>query len=62
MKKYDKDTSAEAVVIYDIGESYFADNDNGFDVVFQRKTKIKIFNKAGLRWAQFEIPYYIGNN
>jgi hypothetical protein len=61
MKKYDKDTSAEAVVIYDIGESYFADNDNGFDVVFQRKTKIKIFNKAGLRWAQFEIPYYIGN-
>jgi len=62
LTKYDKDPSAEAVVIYDIGESFFVNNDNGFEIIFERKLKIKVFNKAGLKWAQFEIPYYLGDN
>jgi hypothetical protein len=61
MKKYDKDPSAEAVVIYDIGEAYFVRTDSWFDMIFERKVKIKIFNKAGLKYSQFEIPYYIGD-
>ncbi|HEY4787323.1 MAG TPA: DUF3857 domain-containing protein [Bacteroidales bacterium] len=62
MNKYDKDPSSEAVVIYDIGLSHFDRTDEGFQLVFERKTKIKIFTKAGLRWAQFEIPFYIGED
>jgi len=59
MKQYDKDPTAEAVVIYDIGSSFFTLTDDGYQLIFERKTKIKIFNKAGLKYAQIEIPYYI---
>ncbi|MCX6221281.1 MAG: DUF3857 domain-containing protein [Bacteroidia bacterium] len=62
MQRYDKDPSAEAVVLYDIGSSYFMLYDNGYQVVFERKTKIKIFNKAGHKYAQIEIPYYKKDN
>lgn len=59
LKQYDKDPSAEAVVIYDIGKSYFHLTDyDGFELIFERRTKIKIFTKAGLKWAQLSIPYY----
>jgi transglutaminase-like putative cysteine protease len=62
MGKYDKDPSAEAVAMYDIGSSYFIFYDNGYQVVFERRTKIKIFNSAGLKYAQMEIPYYQKDN
>ncbi len=62
MKKYDKDPSAEAVVIYDIGTSFFTRDDDGFKLIFERKMKIKIFNKAGLKWAQQSIPFYEENS
>ncbi len=58
LKKYPSDTSASAAVLYDIGNSFFLDSDNGFDVVFERSTKIKIFTKAGFKYAQVEIPFY----
>jgi transglutaminase-like putative cysteine protease len=58
LKRYEKDPSAEAVIIYDIGESHFEQSPNGFELVFERRTKIKIFDKAGLKWANFEIPLY----
>lgn len=62
LKAYDKDPTAEAVVIYDIGESYFSQNDQGFEVVFERRMKIKVFTKAGIKCAQISIPFYIENN
>jgi CRISPR/Cas system-associated endoribonuclease Cas2 len=62
LQKYSKDPSAEAVVIYDIGKSYFNSTDEGFELIFERRTKIKIFTKAGLKWAQISIPYYEENN
>jgi hypothetical protein len=62
LKSYSKDASAEAVILYDIGKCYFLQTDEGFNIIFERKTKIKIFNKAGLKWAQVEIPYYEENN
>lgn len=62
LKKYDKDPTAEAVVIYDIGESYFANTDEGFEVVFDRKMKVKVFTKAGIKHAEISIPYYEENN
>jgi len=62
LQQYAKDPTAEAVVIYDIGSSHFIRNDDGFQVLFERKMKIKIFNKAGLKWAQISIPYYEESN
>ena len=60
MNSYTKDKSAEALVIYDVGKSYFVRNssENGFNVIFERTTRIKIFSKAGLKFTQVEIPYY----
>jgi transglutaminase-like putative cysteine protease len=62
LKQYDKDPSAEAVVLYDIGQAYFTIENDELRMIFERKTKIKIFNKAGLRWSEFEIPYYEKNS
>ena len=59
MDHYPKDPSAEAVVIYDIGTTYFKLADDGYYLIFERRTKLKIFNKSGLKYAQFEIPFYI---
>lgn len=61
MKTYDKDTSAEAVVIYDIGESGFYNIDNGFDLYFNRQTKIKVLKKSYIKNAVYSIPLYKGN-
>lgn len=59
MKSYDKDTSASAVVLADVGQSYFQfDQQNGFQVVFDRHVRIKIFDKSGYEWANSEIETY----
>lgn len=62
LQRYDKDPSAEAVVLYDIGSSEFIQTDNGLEIYFERRTKIKILSKAGLKWAQISIPYYESDN
>jgi len=55
---YAQDKSAEAVVLFDFGKSYFVYSEGSFDVVFERITRIKIFSDAGLKWAEVEIPFY----
>lgn len=55
---YPQDKTAEAVVLFDIGQSYFSRVENGFDVIFERTTRIKVFKEAGIKWANVEIPYY----
>jgi len=52
------DKSAEAVVIYDIGQSYFTRNDNSFDIIYERTTRIKVLKEAGTGYANVEIPFY----
>jgi hypothetical protein len=56
LKNYEPDKDAEALVIYDIAKSKFISN--GFKILFERKTKIKIFKTAGIKYANIEIPYY----
>ena len=46
LSTYAKDTEAEAVVLFDFGKSYFVDSETGFDVVFERKKRIKILSEA----------------
>jgi hypothetical protein len=59
---YDLDKIAEAVVLYDLGNAYFTwDQDNGFMIIFERSTKVKIISKAGLKYGEIEIPYYVEN-
>jgi len=52
------DKTAEAVVLSDVGESHFEQTPNSFEVVYERVTRIKIFNEAGIKWATVEIPFY----
>lgn len=58
MTSYNIDKSAEALVLYDVGESSFIQEDGGFEIRFERATRIKIFSKAGLDYAKVEIPFY----
>ncbi len=58
MKYYDKDSTSEAVVLYDIGKSSFDFKDGPLRLIFERSFKIKIFTKAGFDWAKIEIPFY----
>jgi hypothetical protein len=58
LKKYSRDKEAEAIVLYDMAKSYFYRMENTFDVVFERKTRIKILSEAGIKWAEVEIPIY----
>ncbi|MDN5203996.1 DUF3857 domain-containing protein [Fulvivirgaceae bacterium BMA10] len=63
MTVYEKDTSASAVVLFDYGTSYVTFNDvSGFQLIFQRHTKIKILNKEGYDWADGQIPIYHTNS
>ena len=60
MKSYPKDTTASAVVIYDIGKTEFVFNSErtAYDIVFKRRKRIKIFKKSGFGYAEVEIPFY----
>ncbi|MFV0418905.1 MAG: DUF3857 domain-containing protein [Dysgonomonas sp.] len=60
MPEYEKDKDAEALVIYDLGDYYFRGDDNrGFILYMNKRIKIKILKQAGIKEANFEIPYYI---
>jgi len=56
------DKSAEAVVLFDKAETYFSNTDEGFNVVFERVTRIKILKDGGAEYAKVEIPLYTSNN
>jgi hypothetical protein len=52
---YDKDTSAAAVVLNEFGEAFMSDGGD-YNLVFKYHTRIKILKKAGLKYADIEIP------
>lgn len=62
LEKYEADEDAEAVVLFDTGKSWFEGKEIGrggsFDIIFERKTRIKILSETGLKWAQIQIPYF----
>lgn len=63
MKRYPLDSTASAVVLADYGQSTLQyDQTNGFFLVFERITRIKILTKEGLDEANFTIPlYHVGS-
>ncbi len=62
LKVYDKDETAQAVVLFDIGESSFTRESEGFDILFERQKRIKILSESGIEFAEVEIPFYREGN
>lgn len=63
MTEYEADKSAAAVVLVDFGESVITYNQTyGFQIEFERIRRIKVLNKDGYDWANFEIPLYHKNS
>lgn len=59
MTRYDKDSSAAAVVLADYGESTIDyGSETGFRIEFERIRRVKIFTKDGYEWGNFSIPLY----
>lgn len=60
MQFYGRDTSAAAVVLFDIGKTYFNYNtsEGGFQIIFKRHRRIKIFDKEACFHANVRIPLY----
>ena len=53
------DSGAAAVIVADVGDSYFEGNSKGwFSLVFKRQVRIKIVNKNGFEAATESIPLY----
>ena len=58
MKSCPFDPKADAVVLHDVGKSKFVRVEDGFDILFDRVTRIKILNEAGKKYAEVSIPFY----
>ncbi len=59
MTIYDRDSSASAVILADLGESKIIYSQNtGFVLIFERTTRIKFLRKDGFEWATFTVPLY----
>jgi Domain of Unknown Function with PDB structure (DUF3857)/Transglutaminase-like superfamily len=59
MIRYEKDSSASALILCDFGQSALVYNQtDGFSINFERITRIKILSKDGLDWATFQVPLY----
>lgn len=54
MKSFPADTNATAVILCDLGDVNFDQND---DIVFIRHMRVKILTKAGFALGSCEIPY-----
>ncbi|UKJ07385.1 DUF3857 domain-containing protein [Solitalea lacus] len=62
MPVYTPDSSANAVVLSDIGNTHFEFGQDDFEIVHERHCRIKIFNKGAFDAATVVIPYYDGLN
>jgi hypothetical protein len=64
MTVYPKDSSAEAIILADFGESKleYSQAQESFQLIFERTRRIKILTKEGLEWANFNIPLYRNNS
>ena len=60
-KVHPKDTSAVAAILFKKARTTFNYTVNdGFTTKTEFSIKLKIYKKEGLKWANFEIPYYVG--
>ncbi|WAC02080.1 DUF3857 domain-containing protein [Lacinutrix neustonica] len=57
---FEKDSTANAVVLYEYGNSYI--EDTSFDLIFNKKVKLKILNRKGFDKATISIFLYKNNS
>lgn len=57
---FEKDSTANAVILYEYGKSYI--DKESFRLTTEIKVKVKILTKDGLNRADIEIPLYIDGN
>ncbi|MCX6239946.1 MAG: DUF3857 domain-containing protein [Bacteroidia bacterium] len=63
MKTYPNDTTAEAVILYDNGYTFFKyDTEKGFMLTHERFVRIKILKQSGVDWGNFSIALYSFNS
>jgi len=55
------DSNASAAVLFDQGEISFEFTD-GWNYIFNKTSRIKIYTKDGLNQADITIPFYVGNS
>lgn len=61
MTVYEKDSSAAAVILFDVGSSRFqTTSNNTFQLVFNRHIRIKILKNEAYSEADIKIPFYKG--
>ncbi|MDI9256591.1 DUF3857 domain-containing protein [Flavobacterium sedimenticola] len=62
-RKCPNDTAAVAAVLFNVGKTYFDyDYDDGFQIITEISTKIKIYKKEGYDLANYAVAYYDGGN
>ena len=58
-----KDSSAVAAILYNKGKTFFKYTDaDGFTIVTEVETRVKIYKKEGYDWATKAVEYYIGSS
>lgn len=57
-KNYSNDSTAVAVIEYNIGNCYFVTAGNTYNLITETKTRIKILKKEGYDYATIKIPLY----
>jgi hypothetical protein len=58
-RAYAPDTTAEAVILDDFGETFLEEDEHrGYRVAYRRLTHIKILKKSGYSWASVSVPMY----
>lgn len=60
MKECSFEPSAEAMVLFDVCKFYQENIGGMYQTIFERHLRIKVFSKAGLSSAEFEIPFERG--
>ena len=61
-KKHPRDSSAVAAVLFEKGKTTFEySQSDGFIMVTEVKTRLKIYKKEGYDWANKSLRYYIGS-
>jgi len=60
MTTYEKDTTAEAVILFDLGNIAVSYDDGRYS--FQHHRRIKLLKESSLDRGTIKIPYYTGNN
>ncbi|TDE55561.1 DUF3857 domain-containing protein [Flavobacterium sp. GT3P67] len=62
-KEHPKDPSAVAAILFKKGKMSLEYNKSeGFVMITEVKTRIKIYKKEGYDWANQKVRYYLGNN